>query len=184
MDRYQFEDLISDYIENSLSLSKRKAFEAFLDAHPEEQSKVDGLLLLKNEMKKMGRVKTSQDFISELKTRIASENVRSAVAQKEQRTFFGFTPLYATLFGALIVILFVSGVQFFSTSNSGILLPGTSLPIAEENSPPPKYQVPSMKQDQIEMLADSQEDSLLDDSQPTRKQNDFNDDIQLVKNPR
>ena len=28
MNRYQFEDLISEYIENELSLSKRKEFEA------------------------------------------------------------------------------------------------------------------------------------------------------------
>ena len=41
MNRYEFEDLISDYIENSLSLSKRKEFENYLTEDPEAQSLVD-----------------------------------------------------------------------------------------------------------------------------------------------
>ena len=34
MNRYQFEDLISDYLENSLSLTKRKEFELYLSKNP------------------------------------------------------------------------------------------------------------------------------------------------------
>ena len=34
MNRYQFEDLISEYIENELSLSKRKEFETYLEENP------------------------------------------------------------------------------------------------------------------------------------------------------
>ena len=34
MNRYQFEDLISEYIENELSFSKRKEFESFLKDEP------------------------------------------------------------------------------------------------------------------------------------------------------
>ena len=35
MNRYQFEDLISDYIENKLPIAKRKKLEAFMEANPE-----------------------------------------------------------------------------------------------------------------------------------------------------
>ena len=37
MDRYQFEDLISAYIENELSLSKRKEVESYLAENPLEE---------------------------------------------------------------------------------------------------------------------------------------------------
>ena len=41
MNSYQFEDLISDYLENSLSISKRKKFEIFLKNEIGAKEKVD-----------------------------------------------------------------------------------------------------------------------------------------------
>ena len=45
MDRYQFEDLISDYIENNLSMSQRKEVESYLEDNPDAKNKLkqDGL---------------------------------------------------------------------------------------------------------------------------------------------
>ena len=40
MDRFEFEDLISAYIENDLSLNKRKDFEAYLDKNPSQNQLV------------------------------------------------------------------------------------------------------------------------------------------------
>ena len=42
MNRYQFEDLISDYVENKLTLSKRKDVELYLKSNP----KLNPLILL------------------------------------------------------------------------------------------------------------------------------------------
>ena len=41
MERYEFEDLISDYLENSLSLKKRKDFELYLSENPGSSELVD-----------------------------------------------------------------------------------------------------------------------------------------------
>ena len=41
MDYNKFEDRISSWIENDLSLKERKEFEAFLAENPQYQSKVD-----------------------------------------------------------------------------------------------------------------------------------------------
>ena len=41
MERYEFEDLISDYLENSLSLKKRKDFELHLFENPDSAEIVD-----------------------------------------------------------------------------------------------------------------------------------------------
>ena len=38
MDRFEFEDLISAYIENDLSLNKRKDFEAYLEKNPSQSN--------------------------------------------------------------------------------------------------------------------------------------------------
>jgi hypothetical protein len=42
MDRYQFEDLVSDYIENKISMSQRKQVEAYLEENPEANQQIDG----------------------------------------------------------------------------------------------------------------------------------------------
>ena len=45
MNRYQFEDLISEYIENELPLSKRKEFELYLNKNPEAVSVIESVKL-------------------------------------------------------------------------------------------------------------------------------------------
>ncbi|SVA97204.1 uncharacterized protein METZ01_LOCUS150058, partial [marine metagenome] len=50
MNRYQFEDLISEYIENELSLSKRKEFEAYLEMHPDAKNLVESITKTREEM--------------------------------------------------------------------------------------------------------------------------------------
>ena len=41
MDRYQFEDAISAYLENELSLSERQAFETYMNANPDAKELVE-----------------------------------------------------------------------------------------------------------------------------------------------
>ena len=60
MDSYQLEGYISDYIENSLSIAKRKEFEKFLAEHPESKEQVEAV----------------RSTISQLNNFIYSKNVR------------------------------------------------------------------------------------------------------------
>ena len=41
MNQYQFEDLISDYVENKLTFSKRKDIEKYLKENPKDALKVN-----------------------------------------------------------------------------------------------------------------------------------------------
>ncbi|HCI16232.1 MAG TPA: hypothetical protein DE027_05315, partial [Candidatus Marinimicrobia bacterium] len=43
MDRYQFEDAISAYLDNELTLSERKAFEDFMNVNSEGKHLVDSI---------------------------------------------------------------------------------------------------------------------------------------------
>ena len=40
MDRYQFEDAISAYLDNELNLSDRQAFESYMNANPDAKALV------------------------------------------------------------------------------------------------------------------------------------------------
>ena len=43
MDRYQFEDAISAYLENELNLSERQSFEKYMNANPDAKDLVESI---------------------------------------------------------------------------------------------------------------------------------------------
>ncbi len=59
MDRYQFEDLISDFIENKLSMTQRKDFETYLDENPEAMQQLDSVKQVIASMKSIPEVSTN-----------------------------------------------------------------------------------------------------------------------------
>ena len=73
MDRYQFEGYISDYIENSLSIAKRKEFEQFLLENPESKEMVESIRSTILHLKHLPGVKTSDDFVAKLQERVAKQ---------------------------------------------------------------------------------------------------------------
>ena len=62
MERYQFEDLISDYIENKLPVAKRKEFEAFMEENLEAKKQIESIRSLLNSMKDLPEIKTSDNL--------------------------------------------------------------------------------------------------------------------------
>ena len=73
MDRYQFEDLISEYIENELSLSKRKEFESYLENNPDALELVNAIRLNIEKAGTLPKIKTSSKFNDRLLNRIKLE---------------------------------------------------------------------------------------------------------------
>jgi len=78
MNRYQFENYISDYLDNALSVAKRKEFESYISANPEAKELVESLRSLQSQMKKLPEIKTSAGFTDRLKERITNEQVSIA----------------------------------------------------------------------------------------------------------
>ena len=58
MERYKFEDLISDYIENKLPVAKRKEVEAFMEDNPQAKAQMESIQSLINSMKNLSEIKT------------------------------------------------------------------------------------------------------------------------------
>ena len=114
MNRYQFEDLISAYIENELSLSKRKEFETYLDENPDAKSLVDSVRHTMDTMRSLPKVKANPKFNERLMTRIKSNIDWSATPMPSKGTIFGFTPIHASLLtGLMISFIFVSMQLFY-----------------------------------------------------------------------
>ena len=103
MNQYQFEDLISDYVENKLTISKKKDVEKYLEENPKDVLKVnqvrENILFLKS----LPKTKVSSDFDSKLKNRIKKEALKPLKKRIiTKKNIFGFKPINFSYFIFLI----------------------------------------------------------------------------------
>ena len=184
MNRYQFEDLISDYIENKLPIAKRKELEAFMEANPEAKDQLESIRSLMKSMKKLPEVRTSDEFTAKLMKRVEFEKNRPSAKKYVattvgSKTYFGFTPVYATVMTALVVAFVVVGMQLVpKTNNNSTVLPTS---ITAETSTIPESTNPKPHQNDDIMLAEDH-DSTDVDGPAIVKSGQFDDKIKLVGN--
>lgn len=176
MDRYQFEDLISDFIENKLSMNQRKDFETYLEENPEAMQQLNSVKQVIASMKSMPEVSTSTDFMKNLHKRIAAEKEAQSVV-KTTRSFAGYTPLMASLSGVVVVAVVLLGLEFMPEATNQ----ATFTPTIAEQQVDDLPVVPTQTNDAI--LAESEDDSTeVDEDIPNTT--DFKDRIQLVGDKR
>ena len=172
MDRYQFEDLISDFIENKLSMIQRKDFETYLDENPEAMQQLDSVKQVIASMKSMPEVSTSTDFMKNLNKRIAAEKEAQSVV-KTTRSFAGYTPLMASLSAVVVVAVVLLGLEFIPEATNQ----ATFTPTMAEQQVDDLPVLPIQPND--ELLAENEDDSThVDEDMPNTT--DFKDRIQLV----
>ncbi|MDP6229139.1 MAG: hypothetical protein QF765_00360 [Candidatus Marinimicrobia bacterium] len=172
MDRYQFEDLISDFIENKLSMIQRKDFETYLDENPEAMQQLDSVKQVIASMKSMPEVSTSTDFMKNLNKRIAAEKETQSVV-KTTRSFAGYTPLMASLSAVVVVAVVLLGLEFIPEATNQ----ATFTPTMAEQQVDDLPVLPIQPND--ELLAENEDDSThVDEDMPNTT--DFKDRIQLV----
>ena len=176
MDRYQFEDLISDYIENNLSMSQRKQVEAYLEENPEAKHQIKSVKQVMASMKSMPGISTSAEFMNNLNRRITSEKEAKSVV-KSTRSFAGYTPLMASLSAVVVIAVVMLGLEFMPESSNQ----ATFTPAMTEQQINDLPVLPLKTNDS--MLAESEEDSTNYDEDTPVKRN-FDDKIQLVGDKR
>ena len=176
MDRYQFEDLISDYIENSLSMSQRKQVEAYLEENPEAKHQIKSVKQAMASMKSMPGISTSAEFMNNLNRRITSEKEAKSVV-KSTYSFAGYTPLMASLSAVVVIAVVMLGLEFMPESSNQ----ATFTPAMTEQQINDLPVLPLKTNDS--MLAESEEDSTNYDEDTPVKRN-FDDKIQLVGDKR
>ena len=176
MDRYQFEDLISDYIEHNLSMSQRKQVEAYLEENPEAKHQIKSVKQAMASMKSMPGISTSAEFMNNLNRRITSEKEAKSVV-KSTRSFAGYTPLMASLSAVVVIAVVMLGLEFMPESSNQ----ATFTPAMTEQQINDLPVLPLKTNDS--MLAESEEDSTNYDEDTPVKRN-FDDKIQLVGDKR
>ena len=182
MDRYQFEDLISDYIENNLSMSQRKQVEAYLEETPEAKQQIESVKQVMASMKSMPGISTSAEFMNNLNRHISAEKEAKSVV-KSTYSFAGYTPLMASLSAVVVIAVVMLGLEFMpESSNQATFTPTmTEQQINDLPALPTKRVLPAKTNDS--MLAESEEDSTNYDEDTPVKRN-FDDKIQLVGDKR
>ena len=118
MNRYEFENLISDYLDGSMSFNKQKEFEQYMEQDPDSECLVKNIRNTISDMNELKQVKVSDDFNDKLLSKIRAERM---VNNPDKNTLFGFTPFYASVLSCLCVALFVVASQLFNGSENSVM---------------------------------------------------------------
>ena len=118
MNRYQFEDLISDYLENKLSIPKRKEFEGFLNSNAECKEIVESVKNNMDLIRSLNPISVSDGFMDGLNRKLEIEKNKPVSSSHAGRTYFGFTPVYASVFSVALVCFILIGIQLLPNPKS------------------------------------------------------------------
>ena len=112
MNRYEFENLISDYLDGSIPFKKRKEFEDYMNEDKDAEALVSNIKTTISEMNNSQKVKVADNFNEKLLSRVKNEGIVS----KPNNTILGFTPFYASILSCLCVAFFVVASQLINVS--------------------------------------------------------------------
>lgn len=120
MNRYEFEDKISDYLENQLSISERKAFEEYIRDNNEDRELLNSIVKTIDLIKAQKSIKTSQRFMPNLINKVNSHKKTPTKQNNLQnkKLFFGLTPINSALMSAFIFAFVFLLVNVFPTENT------------------------------------------------------------------
>tara|TARA_B100001115_G_scaffold81413_1_gene59988 strand:+ start:133 stop:657 length:525 start_codon:yes stop_codon:yes gene_type:complete len=114
MNRYEFEDLISDYMENELSFSKRKEFENYLNNNPQAKSLVKSIKFYKQKISLLPKLKASETFTDNLLKKIETKSISSKNIGVKS-VFAGFSPANISFLTGLFLAFIVVSYQLFNS---------------------------------------------------------------------
>jgi len=114
MNRYEFESLISEYIEGELPFNKRKEFEAYMEKDTDAKSLLNDVKKTINGMNNFRGISTSDEFNSKLLIEVKNN---TPVTLNNKNNILGFTPFYASIFSSLCIAIFVLSYTFLPSKN-------------------------------------------------------------------
>ena len=135
MNRYEFENLISDYLDGSIPFKKRKEFEDYMKEDKDAEALVSNIKTTISEMNNSQKVKVADNFNEKLLSRVKNEGIVS----KPNNTILGFTPFYASILSCLCVAFFVVASQLINVSQDSSSEIKTSQYTAELEQNNPSY---------------------------------------------
>ena len=165
MNRYEFENLISDYLDGSIPFKKRKEFEDYMKDDKDAEALVSNIKTTISEMNNSQKVKVADNFNEKLLSRVKNEGIVS----KPNNTILGFTPFYASILSCLCVAFFVVASQLINVSQDSSFETKTNQYTAELEQNNSSYS----KNIDIEkkLIVDSNIDSLQDKKEKEKPNN-------------
>ena len=165
MNRYEFENLISDYLDGSIPFKKRKEFEDYMKDDKDAEALVSNIKTTISEMNNSQKVKVADNFNEKLLSRVKNEGIVS----KPNNTILGFTPFYASILSCLCVAFFVVASQLINVSQDSSSEIKTNQYTAELEQNNPSY----LKNVDLEkkLIVDSNIDSLQDKKEKEKPNN-------------
>ena len=165
MNRYEFENLISDYLDGSIPFKKRKEFEDYMKEDKDAEALVSNIKTTISEMNNSQKVKVADNFNEKLLSRVKNEGIVS----KPNNTILGFTPFYASILSCLCVAFFVVTSQLINVSQDSSSEIKTNQYTAELEQNNPSY---SKSVDlEKKLIVDSNIDSLQDKKEKEKPNN-------------
>ena len=113
MNRYEFENLISDYLDGTMPFNKQREFEVYMDQNIEAERLVKNIREEISNMNELKQVKVSASFNDKLLSRVKIEGLTTG---PDKNSIFGFSPFYASILSCLCIGLFVIVSQLFNVS--------------------------------------------------------------------
>ena len=130
MDYNKFEDRISDWIENSMDIKKRRAFEKFLKDNPQYQSKIDSVRDAIISMNNTPSLKVSENFDKNLNSKIKALDKTN----KASTGIFGFSRQNFAYLTFSVMCIFMLSAYLLQPSNSAYLVADEDILIEEVES--------------------------------------------------
>ena len=176
MNRYQFEDLISEYIENKLTLSKRKEFEGYMVENPNSRALVDSIKKNIDKLNQIPQLKVQSSFNKTLLDNV--ETLKNSPKRIGNGIMvFGFTPLNASIMlGSIMAFIFISlkliNPHVDQNLNESRNFVNNELKEESNNST-------FLNNDRNKDLVNAKKDSI-DNESNIKKRKDFSNKLQLV----
>jgi len=91
MNRYEFEDKISDYLDNQLNVSERKAFETYVQENEEAGELLSSIKNTIDLIKSQKSIKTSENFMLNLVDRVKmyKKTPVKSISSQQKNMIFG-----------------------------------------------------------------------------------------------
>jgi len=106
MNRYEFEDLISDYLEGKMTFKKIKEFESFLESNEESRTLVNNVRNSITDLNRLDKVVASTSFNEKLLSKLKN---KKPININDVKSLYGFSPRDAVAFSTLcLAIIFFS----------------------------------------------------------------------------
>ena len=179
MNRYQFEDLISEYIENELSLKKRKEFEVFLNENPKYIGLIKSIKSNISSAKKLPNLRVSKSFNENILEKISKNHLQFNNV-KSKNTYFGFSLFDFSIISSFAVAFIILSIQLFSLSTGNQIAENEFLADKNESSTYIDSNSKGLANVRQNLSKVQMEEDSLDTAKTIKLKKNFSKKIQLV----